>query len=112
MSDGLWVKELPISITVCDAQGIIIEMNEKSCQVFEKRGGRELIGDNVLDCHPEKAGKKIKEIMESQTINCYITERNGVKRMVYQSPWYQEGKYRGIVEFIMELPNEVQCLKR
>lgn len=112
MSGGMWVKELPLAITVCDEQGIIREMNDKSCQVFEKKGGHHLIGSNVLDCHPEKAAEKIKGMLESRSMNCYITKKDGVKRLIYQTPWYQEGEFRGIVEFIMDLPDEPEQFQR
>ena len=50
-----WLKELPIAITVCDKDGIILEMNDKSAKTFESDGGYALIGSNVLDCHPAAA---------------------------------------------------------
>jgi len=30
MSEHDWMKEFPAAITVCDANGIILEMNDKS----------------------------------------------------------------------------------
>ena len=52
MSDGSWVKGFPAEVTVCDAQGRILEMNDRSVAQFVKYGGKELIGKNLLDCHP------------------------------------------------------------
>jgi hypothetical protein len=38
MKDGTWIHEFPAAITVCDANGIILAMNEKSIATFiEKR---------------------------------------------------------------------------
>lgn len=112
MASGLWIKDSPVSVTVCDTEGVILEMNEKACRVFAKDGGRELIGKNVLDCHPEPSRSKLEEMLRSGNANCYTIEKNGVKKMVYQSPWYQDGKYMGFVELLLEIPLDMPHFKR
>ncbi|MCL6612560.1 MAG: PAS domain-containing protein [Peptococcaceae bacterium] len=112
MYDGRWMKELPVAITVCDAEGTIVEMNERACKMFEKDGGRNLIGGNVLHCHPERARNKIREMFAARSVNCYTIEKNGVKKMVYQVPWYKDGEYAGFVELVMEVPFELPHYKR
>jgi len=42
-----WFDELPVGITVCDTQGIIISMNARAALIFKKSGERELIGKNM-----------------------------------------------------------------
>ena len=103
-TDGSCLEGLPFSITVCDADGIILDMNKKACETFAKDGGEKLIGKNVLDCHPETARSKLKEMLKTRLVNCYTTEKNGAKKLVYQTPWYKDDKYMGFVEFIIELP--------
>jgi len=39
--------------------------------------------------------------------NIYTIEKNGVKKLIYQSPWYQNGKYAGFVELSLEIPFEM-----
>lgn len=107
MQTVAWAKELPIAITVCGIDGTIIEMNDKSCKVFEKYGGAALSGRSVLDCHPEAARNKLQGMLDSPQVNCYTIEKNGVKKMIYQVPWYQEGQYAGMVELSMEIPLDV-----
>ena len=34
-------------------------------------------------------------------------EKNGVKKIIYQSPWYKEGEYAGFVELSLEIPLEM-----
>ena len=102
-----WIKSLPAAVTVCDQNGIIVEMNEKSEAVFAKDGGRDLLGTNVLDCHPEPARSKLKELLETQKVNCYTIEKNGIKKMIYQTPWYDNGEFGGLVEFSFEIPFEL-----
>ena len=102
-----WVKDANVAITICDPEGIILDMNEKSCQVFANDGGKSLIGTNLLACHPEGARKKLVAMLKDQTANCYTTEKNGIKKLVYQTPWYKDGNYMGFVEMLIEIPLEM-----
>ena len=107
MTRHAWVQEFAGAITVCDTKGTIIEMNSKSVQTFEKDGGEKLIGTNVLDCHPEPAKAKLRAIMENQKPNVYTIEKAGIKKLICQTPWYQGGKYAGVVELSVEIPFEM-----
>jgi len=108
-----WVKHLPVAITVCDTEGKIIYMNEKSCKTFQKSGGAELIGKNLLDCHPEPAKSKLKMLLETAKSNTYTIEKNGKKKLIHQMPWYDENEnYGGLVEISIELPTEMPNYKR
>ena len=98
-----WVKEYPGAVTVCDAQGLILYMNERAVIVLSGTGGS-LVGQNVLDCHPEPARTKLVELLQTQASNSYTIEKNGVKKLIHQSPWYQDGKYAVFVELSIEIP--------
>lgn len=102
-----WVKEMPIAITVTDKAGIIIEMNDKSVKTFEKYGGKTLIGKNVMDIHPAGACAKITEMIATKEMNSYTIEKNGIKKLIYQTPWYKDGIYAGLVELSLEIPLEM-----
>jgi transcriptional regulator with PAS, ATPase and Fis domain len=102
-----WIKEFPAAITICDKKGTIIGMNNKSCKTFEKDGGRELIGKNLFDCHPEPSKTTLINLMESKTANSYTIEKNGIKKLIHQSPWYEDGQFMGLVEISMEIPFEM-----
>lgn len=102
-----WSAELPIAITVCDREGIILEMNEKSIKTFANDGGAALLGTNVLDCHPEPARTKLDELLETHSKNIYTIEKYGVKKLIYQSPWFKNGEYMGFVELSLEIPFEL-----
>jgi transcriptional regulator with PAS, ATPase and Fis domain len=102
-----WVKELPLAVTVTDKAGNIVEMNDRSVKTFEKYGGKTLIGKNVKDVHSERACKKITEMIKTKTANSYTIEKNGVRKLVYQTPWYQDGEYAGLVELSMVIPDEI-----
>jgi PAS domain S-box-containing protein len=102
-----WIKEFGGAITVCDADGIIIEMNDRSAKMFAKDGGFELIGKNVLDCHPEPSRSKLEQLMTERRANTYTIEKNGVKKLIHQAPWHINGEYAGFVEISFEIPSEM-----
>ncbi len=107
MADHRWVEEFAGSIIVCDTNGKILDMNLKSAQSNQAEGGKNLIGRNVFDCHPEPARLLLKELIATQKPNVYTVEKNGLKKLVYQTPWSEKGQYSGFVEIILELPSEM-----
>jgi len=104
---GEWIENFSGAVTVCDREGIILEMNRKACDTFAKYGGKDLIGKNLFDCHPEPARSKLKTMMEERRTNVYTIEKNGVKKIIHQSPWYKDGDYQGFVELSLEIPFEM-----
>jgi len=107
MSTQNWFNEVPFAITVCDEKGIVLEMNDKSALTFSKDGGKNLIGQSLMDCHSDKSKQMILEMMQSEKVNVYTIEKNGKKKLIYQCPWYAEGKLSGLVEISLELPDDI-----
>jgi transcriptional regulator with PAS, ATPase and Fis domain len=112
MSTQPWIEAFPGAVTVCDAEGIILEMNEAAAQAFQAEGGKALVGQNVLACHPEPARSKLQAMMAEQRKNVYTIEKKGVKKLVYQVPWYKDGVYAGFVELVLEIPTEMPHFNR
>jgi transcriptional regulator with PAS, ATPase and Fis domain len=108
MDENIWVKEFPAAVTVCDAEGIILEMNDKAAKTFESDGGYKLVGSNMLDCHPEPARTRTERLLAAREKNVYTIEKNGVKKLIYQSPWFKDGQYAGFVELSLEIPFELE----
>jgi transcriptional regulator with PAS, ATPase and Fis domain len=102
-----WAGELSAAITVCDTQGKIIFMNDRSAEIFSNDGGRDLLGSNLLNCHPEPAKSKLRELLENPRPNIYTIEKKGVRKMIYQTPWTNEGKFAGLVEISFQIPDEI-----
>lgn len=102
-----WEDGVNFAITVSDVDGKVIEMNGKSAAVFAKRGGKALLGRNLLDCHPEPARSKLKKMLAEPFTNVYTIEKNGVKKLIYQTPWLADGKPAGLVEISLEIPLEL-----
>ncbi len=102
-----WAKGLNCAITVCDRNGILLYMNEKSQRTFEKWGGKDLIGKSLFDCHSPQSVDTIHRLMNNSESNAYTIDKNGVKKLIYQTPWYRDGEVAGMVEFSIELPAEM-----
>ena len=93
---------------MCDAEGNILDMNDKSANTFLASGGYELIGKSLMNCHPEPARTKLMEMLKNHNLNAYTIEKNGVKKLIYQSPWFDEnGEFAGYIELSMEIPMEM-----
>jgi len=108
----LWVREFPVAITVCDAKGVLLEMNVKSAANFREQGGESLIGTKLFDCHPEPARTKFRKLLKRRQTNVYTVERGRKRKLIYQAPWYKAGKYRGLVELSLEIPRHIPNFNR
>jgi transcriptional regulator with PAS, ATPase and Fis domain len=99
-----WKDELSVAITVCDTNGTILEMNKKSAESFPKEGGYDLIGKNLFECHSQDSVNKIHELIAEEKTNVYTIEKNGIKKLIYQAPWFDNGKLKGLVELSFVIP--------
>ncbi len=102
-----WQEEFNAAITICDSETNIIYMNQKSKETFQKYGGADLLGTNLLSYHKPESQQQIKNIIESEKVNAYTIEQNGKKKLIYQSPWYENGNYMGLLELSLEIPFEM-----
>jgi transcriptional regulator with PAS, ATPase and Fis domain len=103
-----WTTEFSGAITVCDREGIIVAMNDKARSTFSG----DLVGKNVLDCHPEPARTTLKRLLETGGSNIYTVEKQGKTKLIHQSPWYRDGQPAGLVELALELPSPMPHRKR
>jgi len=62
MTGEPWVKEFPAEVMVCDSDGIVLAMNNHAEALFADDGGSDLLGRNVLDCHPDQAFTKLEGV--------------------------------------------------
>jgi hypothetical protein len=107
-----WIEELPCAVTVCDLRGIVLDMNERAAAQYRKYGGKLLLGKTLVDCHPEPARGKLLQLLESGESNTYTIEKNGIRKLIHQSPWYSNGQRGGIVELAFEIPLEMPNFNR
>ncbi len=69
-----------VAVTICAKDGTILDMNAKSRRTFLKPGSEELIGKNVLDCHPEPARSLLADMGD-------FTAMNGVYAQFFSEPF-------------------------
>jgi PAS domain-containing protein len=102
-----WFEQLPCAVTVCGKDYTILYMNEKAAEMNSKDGGKALVGKNLMDCHPPEARKKTRKIMASDRPNVYTIEKKGVKKLIFQGQWKKGGRTAGLVELVIELPENM-----
>lgn len=102
-----WLESLPVAITVSDKAGNIIEMNAHSQQVFQKYGGKQLIGKHLYPCHQSDSIAKMETMLSQGSANIYTIEKHGKKKLIFQAPWFKEGEAGGLVEISMVLPEDM-----
>jgi len=113
MSDrNAWVEEIPISITVTDENGTITAMNARSRETFAADGGGALVGRSVFDCHPEPALTRTRELYERREPNHYTISKGGKRKVIHQLPWTRDGRFAGIVEISIPIPDELPHFDR
>ena len=104
-----WAENVSFAVTICDCKGYVVYANEKAQATFAKYGP--LIGRNLKDCHQEKSWLMINKLIDTKTSNSYTILKNGVKKLIHQTPWYEmkdgEKVVGGMVEVSIELPNEM-----
>lgn len=97
-----WAYRMNCAVTVADADCNIIYMNERSRETFAARGGAALIGHNLMEYHNERSQNIIRRLLADGGTNCYTIEKNGVRKMIYQTAWRDEaGNVAGLVEISM-----------
>lgn len=114
MPNASFFRNLPWDITVCNEDGIILDLTYAASKTFQNdvdrplsQNGRCLIGTNVLSCHPEPARSKLDTILRNKTTRIYTIEKQGIKRFIYQTPWYKDGNCGGYTELSFELPENI-----
>lgn len=107
-----YFNETDFAVTITDIENKIVYMNDKAKKTFEKYGGDKLIGTDLLACHSPKSRDIINELLASNKTNVYTIEKNGVKKLIYQTPWLENGIVSGLIELSLELPSDMPHFKR
>lgn len=99
-----WTDGFLGAITVCDREGMVVYMNDRSKKQFAKSGDGDLLGKSLIDCHPEPARSLLLKMLAEPAPNSYTIEKNGIRKMIHQTPWMQDGEFKGVVEMSFEIP--------
>lgn len=107
----IW-DDFPSAVTITDLDSKVIYMNKKSIQTFEKDGGANLIGKSIIDCHKPESNLIIERMLTTGESNTYTIEKNGLKKLIHQSPWFLDGKVGGLIELSIILPEKMEHFVR
>lgn len=102
-----WTDGFLGAITVCDRKGIVVYMNELSKMQFAKSGDGDLLGKSLIECHPEPARSLLMKMLAAPMPNSYTIEKRGIRKMIHQTPWMENGEFKGVVEISFEIPMEM-----
>lgn len=91
------------AVVICNLQHDIIYMNPAAIKNYEKWGGEDLIGQNLLNCHNEESREKIRQVVDwfaaSQENNIIYTYHNEKQNKdVYMVALRDEGRLIGYYE--------------
>ena len=100
-----WADGMNCAVTVCDTGGTILYMNDKARTTFARHG--DMIGKNLFDCHSERSRGIIRRLLADGGTNAYTIEKNGVRKMIYQTAWRVDGIVGGLAEISMEIPADM-----
>ena len=100
-----WPDNVNCAISVCDMDGVILYMNDRAKETFASHG--DLIGKNLFECHSEESKAKIRHMLATGESNAYTISKNGLRKVIYQTPWRRDGKIVGMAEISMAVPEEM-----
>jgi transcriptional regulator with PAS, ATPase and Fis domain len=112
MDQPSWVDEINMAVTVTDAEGRIVAMNQRAVRTFAEDGGAALVGTNVLDCHPEPARTRLAQMIHTQSANHYTISKDGKRKAIHQLPWYRDGVFAGFVELAIPIGDHLPHFDR
>ena len=100
-------KGINVAVTVSDKEGNVIYQNDGSIEVNGDARGR-----NLKQCHNPKSWGMIQHMLADDATNVYTISKKGKKKLIYQTPWYEEGsgapkEPAGLVEFSIVLPESM-----
>jgi transcriptional regulator with PAS, ATPase and Fis domain len=104
MNDFDWITDFPNAVTVCDLQGIVLAMNDRAAAGYREYGGSNLVGKSLIGCHPEPSQSRLLRLLQTGERNVYTIEKNGIRKLIHQAPWYHNEQRCGMIELVLEIP--------
>ena len=95
-------KGVNVAITVSDVECNVVYQNDSSIEV-----NGDVRGKNMLGCHNERSQQIIKHMLEAAATHVYTISKKGKKKLIYQTPWYEDDAVKGLIEFSMVIPEEM-----
>lgn len=100
-----WVQSIGCAVTICDTEGVILYMNQRARATYASHGN--LIGENLMACHSQRSKDIIHHLLATGETNTYTVTKGGIKKLIFQTPWYKDGKIAGLAEISTPLPEHM-----
>jgi len=108
-----WVTSFPGAVTISDREHRVVYMNAAAEATFAARGGKALIGTDLLSYHNPRSRGIIQELLAGGGTNVYTIEKSGTKKLIYQSAWRDSsGNISGLIELSLVLPGDMPHIIR
>ena len=95
-------KEVNLAVTITDKEGNVVYQNDSSVGV-----NGDVRGKNMMGCHNEHSQQIIRHLLDDAATNVYTISKKGKKKLIYQTPWYEDGIVKGLVELSIIIPEEM-----
>lgn len=100
-----WMEAIGCAVTISDLEGRILYMNERARATYKAHG--DLVGKNMMPCHSPASQALIRHMLETGETNTYTVTKGGIRKLIFQSPWKNDGAIAGMVEFSIPLPENM-----
>jgi hypothetical protein len=97
-----YFESVAVAMTVCDKEGKVVYQNQRAISALGDARGA-----NFQECHKPSSWEAIQQMLTQGNSNAYTIEKKGVKKLIYQTPWYQGGEVAGLVEYSIVLPEDM-----
>ncbi|MBQ2365315.1 MAG: PAS sensor protein, partial [Alistipes sp.] len=64
-------------------------------------------GKSMIPCHSERSRQIIERLINNGENNAYTIQKRELRKLIYQTPWYEDGAVAGLVEFSLEIPEDM-----
>lgn len=105
-----WADSIACAVTICDKDGKILYMNERSRETFARHG--DIIGHDLFQYHPPRAQDMIRHMLATGETNTYTITKNGQHKVIHQTPWRRDGEIAGLVELSIVVPADAPHYER
>jgi hypothetical protein len=60
-----------------------------------------------MGCHNDRSKEIIRQLLATGGSNAYTIEKEGLRKMIYQTAWRIDGSVAGLVEISMVIPADM-----
>ena len=88
--------------TVAELDGVVLYQNKRSIEV-----NGDVRGKSMMPCHSARSREIINRLITNAESNAYTIQKRDLRKLIYQAPWYESGEVAGLVEFSLEIPENM-----